>query len=155
MPAKRQLNYSTIIPARRSVAECQDLLADAGASAVGTILEHGQPVGLSFQIATAQGVQTFHLPVSWAKLHKQLEQMDYPASAVKSGAAKRYRTEEHARNVGWRVIKDWLEAQLAMIATEMVSLDEIMLPYLQLENGSSVYQALTEGYAAITSASPH
>lgn len=148
--ARRPLNYTTSVPARRTVSECHDLLADAGADTVSTVLEQGQPVGLAFQMRTASGVQTFLLPVTWQKIAKQLAEMKYPASAIKSGQAKRYKTEGHARDVGWRVVRDWLEAQLALIATEMVSLDEVMMPYLQIEPGLSMYSALTQGRAAIT-----
>jgi hypothetical protein len=152
--SRRPLNYTTSIPARRTVAECQDLLADAGADTVSTVLEQGQPTGIAFQIRTASGVQTFVLPVDSRKVHKQLAGMKFSPSMVRDGTAKRCRTEQHARDVGWRVVRDLLEAQLALIATEMVTLDEVMLPYLQIEPGLSVYQALHQGRAAITSGSP-
>lgn len=148
--ARRQLNYSTAITARRTVAECHDLLADAGAAAIGTVLEDAQPVGLTFQLRTPGGVQTYRLPVNHEGVHAQLQVMTWPASAVKSGAAKRGKTEQHALDVAWRVAKDWLEAQLAIIAAEMVSLDEVMLPYLQVEAGVTLYQALSSGRAALT-----
>ena len=85
--ARRPLNYTTSVPARRTVSECHDLLADAGADTVSTVLEQGQPVGLAFQMRTASGVQTFLLPVTWQKIAKQLAEMKYPASAIKSGQA--------------------------------------------------------------------
>ena len=48
-------------------------------------------------------------------------------------------TMEHARDVAWRVIRDWLEAQLAIIAAQMAVLDQVMLPYLEVSQGESLY----------------
>jgi hypothetical protein len=65
----------------------------------------------------------------------------------------RLRTPEQGQRVAWRIMKDWLEAQLAIVATEMVSFDQVMLPYMRTNDGRSVYEhyldsglpALTEG----------
>jgi hypothetical protein len=52
----------------------------------------------------------------------------------------RYKTAAQAERVAWRIVKDWLEAQLAIIRTEMVTLDQVMLAYMQVnENGDTVY----------------
>ncbi|WP_189339127.1 hypothetical protein [Williamsia muralis] len=33
----------------------------------------------------------------------------------------KYQTPEHALRVAWRITKDWVEAQLAIIETQMVT----------------------------------
>jgi len=44
---------------------------------------------------------------------------------------KKYlRNKEQAYKVGWRIIKDWLDAQLSLLAIEMVKIEEIFLPYI-------------------------
>lgn len=57
----------------------------------------------------------------------------------------RLRTREQASRVAWRVIKDWLEAQLAMIKAEMVTIDQVFLPYAQNEAGVTLYESLEAG----------
>lgn len=148
---KPPLNYTTKIPANRSVAECQALLAEAGASAVAVMYETRQPAGLSFRIAGPAGPQDFTLPVNIAGISRLLAAADYPAS-VKTAELARYVTREHATRVGWRVLRDWLEAQLAIVAAGMVTLDEIMLPYLQVGKQQTLYQALQSNQLALNPA---
>jgi hypothetical protein len=50
------------------------------------------------------------------------------------------RTEDHARNVAWRVVKDWVEAQLAIIETRMVTTAQVFLPYAVTANGQTLYE---------------
>ena len=37
-------------------------------------------------------------------------------------------------------IQDWLDAQLAILETEMVTIDQIMLPYFVNKNGDTAYE---------------
>jgi hypothetical protein len=141
--AGKQLNYTTKIPARRTVQECMTLLADAGADAVAAQYREKQPVGLSFQLETPlAGVQTFAMPVNVDGVQRRLAAANAQGQLRSDGHSnKSFLTREHALNVAWRVIRDWLEAQLAIIAAELVSLDEVMLPYLQVAPSKTLYQA--------------
>ena len=49
-----------------------------------------------------------------------------------------------SQRISWRILKDWIEAQLALIETEMVSLDQVLLPYMTTDTGHSVYEVLVE-----------
>ena len=133
--AKPPLNYTTTIPVTRTVGECTQLLADAGADMVSTTYEDRKPVGIAFRLVTAGAPRDFMMPVNIDGVHNLLKNADYPAS-VKTADLSKYVTREHASRVAWRVIKDWLEAQLALIAAGMASLDQVMLPFMQVESGS-------------------
>ena len=61
----------------------------------------------------------------------------------------RYSTPEHAERVAWRIVKDWLEAQLAIIRTEMVTLDQVMLPYMVGDEGHTVYELYRDRQLAL------
>ena len=54
------------------------------------------------------------------------------------------RTPEQARRVAWRIIKDWVEAQMAIVATKMVTLPQVFLPYAVNKNGQTLYQIVAE-----------
>ena len=56
----------------------------------------------------------------------------------------RYANEEHAYRVAWRIIKDWIEAQMSLLETEMVRMEEIFLPYVITGTGQTVYQVMAE-----------
>jgi hypothetical protein len=134
-------NYTTKIPAKRTIGECQDLLAEAGADAVAIMFEARQPVGLSFRLDTPAGRQDFLMPINVEGIASMLRNAAYPPSA-KTAEISRYVTREHAVRVAWRTIQDWLEAQLALIAAGMARLDEVMLPYLQIEPGRTLREVI-------------
>ena len=117
------------------------MLAKAGARSVSVSYDaFGGPDGLLFTIDTPFGEQSFGLPVDSRKVEQVLN---------RDGVAPRYCTPEHAQRVGWRVVKDWLEAQLAILATEMVTLDQIMLPYLRDDTGRTMYDLYRERQLAL------
>lgn len=125
------LNYTTTISATKTAGEMQQALAKAGASHVTVEFgASGTPTGLSFTIDTVHGPRSFVLPVRPVQVVAVLK---------RQRVEQRYRTPEAAERVAWRILKDWLLAQLAITATEMVGLDEVMLPYMTDAAGRSLY----------------
>jgi hypothetical protein len=149
-PSAKPLNYTTKITAAQSVGECQALLARSGASAVAVEYDAGEPVGLSFRLDTPHGRRDFTLPVNIDGMHAVLRKADrdgmFAAMHVRAG---HFTSEQHAANVAWRVVKDWLEANLALIAAGMAGLDEVMLPYLHVAPERTLYQAYRERETAL------
>lgn len=125
------LNYSTTVPAERTAAEIIRILAKAGATQILTDYVDGRPTGVAFALATPAGVRQYRLPVDPSPVFKVIDRYD-------SGVPPRYRNLAQAERIAWRITKDWIEAQLAIIATQMVSADEVFLPYM-LVNGTTVY----------------
>lgn len=145
------LNYSTTVPVHRTVGEVQAMLAQHGADAVATRYADKQPVGVSFQLATPHGPRTFALPVDVDAVRRLLV-AQHRSGSIKAHVSKAQITSpEHAARVAWRVVKDWLEAQLAIIEAQMATLDQVMLPYLVTSaDGQTLYEAYRErGQSAI------
>lgn len=105
------LNYSTTVPMARTVGEIQDILARAGADAVGTRYENRRPAGVSFMLNTAAGVASFTLPVNVDAVHKLLVQQHAAGQLGRQVSKAVLTSREHAERVAWRVAKDWLVAQ--------------------------------------------
>lgn len=146
---KRPLNYTTKIPARQTAGECLDLLGQAGAMAVAVAYDgEREPAGLIFTLRTAAGQQDFTMPVNVEGMHAVLVKASRAGQFRSDGyRAPKLETAEHARNVGWRVARDWLAAQLAIIAAGMVTLDQVMLPYMQVKGGGTLYELVASGDA--------
>lgn len=139
MSGNGPLNYTTTIRADKTAAECLGLLGTHGALAIALTYEDRQPAGILFRLETPHGVREFRLPVNVGGMHKSL------VKANRAGRiAARYTDVEQARRVAWRVAKDWLEAQLAIVDAQMVAIDEAFLPYLQVESGQTLYEAYAE-----------
>jgi hypothetical protein len=129
----RPLNYTTRVPVDRTVHDCMAILAAAGADAVTIGFSGALPTGLSFTLKTPHGPRHFALPVRVAAVQKRIDAAvtaDRPH--VSAAQLARYRSPEHAAMVAWRVLRDWLAATLDMLATEAVSLDEVMLGWLRV-----------------------
>ena len=54
--AKPPLNYTTTIPVTRTVGECTQLLADAGADMASTTYEDRKPVGITLAVTAGRPV---------------------------------------------------------------------------------------------------
>jgi hypothetical protein len=135
------------VAASRTIGECQEILANAGAAAVAVLYENREPCGLSFRIATPRGLRDFCLPVNVDGVHELLTAAHAKGnlSSSRGRNAASFTTRKHATAVAWRVIKDWIEAQVALIDAAMVTLDQVMLPYLQVGEGQTLYQAFAAG----------
>lgn len=134
------MNYTTKIAAEKTVGEVQAMLGRSGASAVATTYEGGRASGLNFQMTTAHGLATFALPVDVDGVLAALTK-SHQAGRLPGISRDLSRSRDHAERVAWRVVKDWLDAQLALIAANMAQLDTVMLPYLLVDG-----QTLTDRY---------
>lgn len=127
------LNYTTKVPVVRTVGEVTGLLAAHGASLIATMYEDARPVGLTFTIPVPGGEEVFRLPVLVDGVHKLLRETSPKAP------------REQAERVAWRQIKGWVEAQVAIIESGMATLEQVMLPYLQVDQaGTTLYEAFVQ-----------
>jgi len=118
------LNYTTKIAVEKTAQEINMLLGRHGADRVVISYREGRPVAISFSAPGAHGMAAFTLPVNADAMLEVLIRQ-----ANRREIPRAFATPEQAERVAWRVIKDWLAAQLALIETSMVSLERIMLPY--------------------------
>lgn len=132
-------NYTTTIAATRTAAEVQVLLAEHGASRIAIDYLDGQPIGLAFQATTRGGLRLFQLPVDVDAMHRLLVR-EHRAGRLRGISATTASDVEQARRVAWRVIKEWVAAQMTVVAAEMASLDQVLLPYLVVEEGRTLFE---------------
>lgn len=126
------LNYTTNIQPQKTVMEIQSALAKAGASAIMADYDtEGNIVALSFKIRAEGQDIAFKLPTAWQPVQETLK---------RQRVSPKYLTPEHALRVAWRITKDWVEAQLAIIETRMVTTAQVFLPYAITSDGSTVYE---------------
>lgn len=130
------LNYTTSISAQKTVGEITGILAGHGARAVLMNYDNeGQIESLSFQIATPQGNIGIRLPVDPDAVLKVMS---------RQGVTRKYLTRAHAIRVAWRIIKHWVEAQLAIVDTEMARTEQVFLPYMMLDKERSLYETIRD-----------
>jgi hypothetical protein len=126
------LNYTTSIAPQKTVMEIQALLAKAGASAILANYDpEGNIVALSFRLRAEGQDISFKLPTAWQPVLDTLKRQN---------VARSLQTPEQALRVAWRITKDWVAAQLAIIETQMVTTAQVFLPYAVTKDGSTVYE---------------
>jgi len=138
------LNYTTSINAEKTASEIQKKLAIAKAQAV--LCEYDDDAvmcAMSFRIATPHGMIFFRLPANMQGVYKALMNDDKVPKKLKS--------KDQAAKVAWRILKDWVEAQLAIVDAEMADMTEVFLPYAQNNDGITVYKSLEQNeFKALT-----
>lgn len=127
-------NYTTTINANKTIGEIQELLSKHGATAIMTEYSNGNVTGLSFKIMTPRGEMGVRLPANTDRVLQVLRNQRKKNNKVKD-------TMEQATKTAWRIIKDWIDAQMAILETEMVEMEEIFLPYMINNDGQTLYQA--------------
>ena len=134
MPIK---NYTTTIKASKTIGEIQEILASRGARQIMIDYQDGRANRVCFTIDTPIGLQAVVLPV----------QPDRVLAVLKRDGVKADYTR--AENVAWRIAKDWLVDQLTILDTEMVTIDQVLLPYFVDRSGRSVYELYGSGQLMI------
>jgi hypothetical protein len=128
------LNYTTKISVEQTVMEIHRILAKAKASAILNEYDlQGKISSVKFRL-DINGQQVFY------ELPANISGVTY---ALKND--RQYRDDAHTRRVAWRIIKDWIEAQMAIVIAGMAEVPQVFLPYAQTDNGQSVYQRLQSG----------
>ena len=132
------LNYTTTIDAFKTVSEIEYILMKHGAKSIMKNYEGESVTGLSFLIDTGAQQIPVRLPAKvdacLAVLKK--EKKENPRKQIKD-------TWQQAERVAWRILKDWVEAQMALLDIEMVRFEEIFLPYIEVQ-GQTVFEKLEE-----------
>ena len=130
------LNYTTSISAQKTVGEIMGILAGHGAKAVLMNYDSdGQVESLSFQIASPQGEIGIRLPIDPDAVLKVMS---------RQGTTRKYLNRTHAIRVAWRIVKDWVKAQMAIVETEMVQTEQVFLPYWITPSGKTLYDHLID-----------
>jgi hypothetical protein len=131
------LNYTTKVSIEKTVGEIQKCFASHGAKAIlSEYDDKGNVIALSFKVSTGQQDLAFRLPSDWRPVLTLLER----DRKVPRGS----RTPEQVLRVSWRIIKDWVEAQMAIVDTTMVQLEQVFLPYVIMPDGRTLYERVRD-----------
>ena len=138
------LNYTTKIDVDKTVAEITKNLAQHGASAIMTDYDkEGAVVALSFKLILEGQNMGFRLPCDWRPVYEILtkgKKFDNWNQAKNDRQKKLYR--EQAERTAWRIVKDWVEAQMALVETRMVTVPQVFLPYTVMRDGRTLSETV-------------
>lgn len=133
------LNYSTQVESPKSIAGITGILSRFGARTITTDYdENGFVSGLGFVIMVEGLPLAIRLPANVEAVYKTLCNAD--------GVPRSKRTREQARRVAWRILKDWLEAQLALFQVGQAEIAQVLMPYAVDSEGRTAYSVFKESH---------
>ena len=132
------LNYTTSVDAFKTVSEIEYTLMKHNAKSIMKNYEGQSVTGLSFLIDTGAQQIPVRLPVKVDECLKVLKK------EKKKGTKNIKDNREQAERVAWRILKDWIAAQMALLDIEMVRFEEIFLPYIEVPGGQTIYERMEE-----------
>ncbi len=126
MVQKGLKNYTTEIPAQKTIGEIEEILVKYGATDTWKQYdEAGKITSLNFAVRTEFGKMPFRLSIDAEVISVVLREQ--AKQGLRGISRKQAWDIEHARNVGWRIIRDWIDAQMAMVSLKMRKLEQIFL----------------------------
>lgn len=138
------LNYTSDVDADKTAMEIAKCLSMHGAQAVLTEYDPKDNIvsAISFRIKIEDQTISFRLPCDWKPVYavifkgkKTPEEMFIQKSRQEALHSSR---REQAVKTAWRIVKDWVEAQMALVETNMAKTQEVFLPYAVMKDGKTL-----------------
>ena len=126
-------NYTSEVDCYKSLGEIQSALAKAGASKIMIDYDGGKPIAITFAMNTAQGIRGFLLPACFEGTERVFKKQK-----LKIDPAQIERT-------AWRNVRDWVLAQVALVESADIQVDQVFMPYLTDGKGTTLYQLYESG----------
>lgn len=126
-------NYTTKVPVVQSINEIQKMLQDHGATSVLTEYEEGtgRIAAVSFRIKIQDHIWDFRMPMQWRLAQKAM---------IEDGNRRAINDEDYCFRVAWRITRDWIDVQMALVELKTAELQQIFLPYVVTNDGETVYE---------------
>ncbi len=118
-------NYTSELPAWKSINKIETCLVLAGATDISKKYENGNCIAITFRICVKnQHIVFFKLPAKVAHCFNVFwNQRTQKTERQKAGVM------EQAERTAWKIVCDWVEIQLSMIQLEQAEPMQIFLPY--------------------------
>lgn len=144
------LNYTTEIAPEETIGEITALLVRKGARSINTEYNDiGVIQAVAFVMPVGGLPVRFLLPSNAAGVARvMLKEKPYNSRHHSWGDDKQRAYEAkilaQAERVSWRILKDWVAAQLALIESGQAEMAQVFMPYATAANGRTMYELFVE-----------
>ncbi len=134
-------NYTTQIKIEKTMGEIETILAINGATHIFKMYDDkGIPIAMAFKTIVNGQELAFKLPMEEEKILQVFKNQERAGKLP-----NRFNNIDQARRTGWRIIRDWTYAQMALLEINLVTLDEIFLPYMYNQKlDKTMYEIMQE-----------
>jgi hypothetical protein len=130
------LNYSTKIDSHKTIGEITKILVSHGAKKIVSDYDDGVPSLVTFVIDIKENPVFYSLPANYTGVLKAMEKNKHVPKSLCN--------KEQAVRVAWRIIKDWIEAQMAIVEADLADMAEVFLPYAVTKSGNTLYHEIRD-----------
>lgn len=147
------LNYTTEVPAEKSVAEITRILQECGAHAILFLYDADKRVSaIQFKLTTTFGDTAFELPANVgavglainAQIRAETDLIRQRKKSTRNIPMRLLNDRPQAERIAWRIVKDWCEANVAINQIGAAKLEQVLLPFAVDESGKTFYARLVE-----------
>ena len=119
-------NYTSQTPASTSISWIEGKLARSGANQILKDIDiEGRVTGIAFILPVNGNSMAFKLPAQVDACEKVLK------SEVRRPRPETFkRIKKQAERTAWKIVADWIDAQMAMIELSQVEFLQVFLPYM-------------------------
>lgn len=135
------LNYTTIIEPEQTIGEIQKMLSRYNVSAMMTEYDGPQVASVSFKMRIEDRDFAFRLPCNWRAVREIFNEEGITYGKIKHRDRD---LDNQAVRTAWRIIKDWIEAQLALVEVNMVTIPQVFLPYAITRDGRTLAERVVD-----------
>lgn len=112
------------------ISLAQEALVKTGANGIQFTYHEGRVVGIAFTMNLNGTIVQFKLPIHWKKFQ----------AVLKKEGNRRWDEDDYAYKVAWACTKDWIEAQMAFVESENVTVEQIFLPFATAKDGETLFE---------------
>ena len=122
-------NYTTQIPAEKTILEIESILVKFGAGGILKEYEGSKVSAILFYVVYDGQRIPFKIPMSLEKSRKVITSLVNEGKLPKKFLNEPLRSEQGER-ITWRIIKDWIDSQLSLLEVNFAESIEILLKIL-------------------------
>jgi hypothetical protein len=141
------IKYTSEIAPEKTIAEITKCLVRHGASAIVTDYDKatGKATGLTFKMPLGDKSLTFRLPWDWQPVYVILTSgLKFNSRDEQRNVERKNRYREQAERTAWRIVKDWIDAQMALVETKMITAPQVFLPYAIIRDGKTLSETVAQ-----------
>lgn len=138
-------NYTSNVPTYQTIGRIEAVLIRCGVNSIHKEYgPQGEVAALNFSIAVPPSpLVEFRLPANKDAVADAL--WERYCRTVKRRAKKKSEFTQQAERTAWKLMQDWIEVQLSLIAMRQAEFHQVFLPYIwNAREGKTLYQAFKE-----------
>ncbi len=135
-------NYTSTVPAERSISRIEKILVEMGATSVNKQYDSNKRIeAIAFLIVVNGNTIPFKLPAKASEVEAVLAK-----SVRRMTEGTRQRVREQSERTAWRLVQEWVEIQMSMINLKQADFVEVFLPYVyDYAQNKTFYQSIKDG----------